>query len=75
MGYSDRQKRLAYARQWTAKKEARWRAHGCCISCGLPSGVNPHTGKPFSRCFKHRLIQTARQVAYKRRKAAERIAA
>lgn len=75
MPYADKTDALAYARQWTRQKEARWHEAGNCITCGVPAGVNPHTGKPFHRCFDHRRDQSARQQAYKRRRAQRQEAA
>ena len=41
---------------------AAWRvASGACVSCGVPSGINPLTGLPFRRCFKHRVSAAAAQ--------------
>ena len=37
-----------------AECKARWRAEGCCITCGKSCEINPHTNEPYAHCTKHR---------------------
>lgn len=67
MAYATKAKLRAYQRRWDNAKAARWRRAGCCVNCGLPTTPNPGTGKPFARCFAHRLYHAAEQLRYKRR--------
>ncbi len=67
--------RQAYRRRWLRAKRERWRQHGCCVNCGLPTPKNPKTGAPYARCFEHRLVATTQQKAYYSRQKAQEAAA
>lgn len=56
-------------------RQARWKAIGACVRCGAPSGINPHTGKPFAHCFDHRVkVTTYNRQFVERRKKQEQAA-
>jgi hypothetical protein len=46
--------------KYKKKKWHEWRKYGCCGRCGLPTNINKSTGKPYSECFRHRLLTAER---------------
>lgn len=54
--------------RWHKLYYQRWRESGACTRCGEPTSINEKTGKPYARCFKHRVMAAkVEQNHYKRK--------
>lgn len=57
--------------KYKLKMWRHWRANGNCGRCGKPAGINKQNGKPYSECFKHRLMTANRMRIEMRRRRRE----
>lgn len=55
MPYANPQHKLEHDRERNRNNRKRWRKAGVCIDCGSEVKINPRTGKPYWRCFEHRV--------------------
>lgn len=50
-------------RRYAAARYRRYRAVGACGWCGVPTGRNRRTGKPFALCLAHRVQDSVGKAA------------